>query len=208
MTSLLGYIELLESETKLSHTQIEFISQARKSAENLNQVIDSMLELLCLDKGCLENYPRILSIHDEIQTVVDPYRRLASEKNLYFDLHCSDAEYIVMDRMMLRSLVRILVDNALKFTDVGGVTLKLSVAKSTLSISISDTGIGISEESIPFILKRYWQESKGEGRKYGGLGIGLHILKRYLNVMNGRIYITSRKDEGTNIYINIPTICV
>jgi signal transduction histidine kinase len=205
LTSLLGYIELLESENNLSRSQIEFINQAGKSAENLNQVIDSMLELLCLDNGCLENHPRYLSIQKEIQPLIDPYIRLASEKNLYLHMHWYGSDHIALDRMMLRSIVRILVDNAIKFTDVGGVTLKFNVTNSTLSLTVSDTGIGISEESIPFILKRYWQESHGDGRKFGGLGIGLHILKRYVDAMNGQIYITTRKNEGTMILVNIPT---
>jgi len=98
-----------------------------------------------------------------------------------------------------------LVDNAIKFTDVGKVEFASRKTKNTVQIEISDTGCGMNQKTIDWLLEPFVQENPdGHTREYEGAGLGLTIAYRYIKLMNGKFFITSEKNIGTNILIEFP----
>lgn len=118
--------------------------------------------------------------------------------------------YLDIDITKWESILVNLLSNATKYTATGGtVTLAIETDGLNLSICVSDTGVGIPQEDIPYVFQRYFQSSRTKGRKEGS-GIGLYLVKEYVELHGGNVLLTSTEDEGTQVHIMIPytTTCL
>ena len=108
------------------------------------------------------------------------------------------------DPVQLEGLLLNLVDNAVKYTDRGSVTVRLAAREGRFLIEVADTGIGIDADHIPHIFERFYVADKSRSKKLGGTGLGLAIVKHVAQAHGGAVSVRSRLGEGTAITIDLP----
>lgn len=144
-----------------------------------------------------------------IENACESYISQAAEKNLYLSQKLSVAEADAeIDQILLTQALNNLLNNALKYTDRGGITVSLSKAMhdgiDCFVVSVADTGIGIPQEKASVIYQAFRQGSEGYNRPYEGMGLGLYITKRYVDLLEGSIEMKSKPDKGSEFTIFIP----
>jgi signal transduction histidine kinase len=111
-----------------------------------------------------------------------------------------------MDRGKLGHIVSNLINNAIKFTDQGTVTISAQhlAGKKLIEFKVTDTGIGISKDHLSTIFERFRQVDSSDTRAYGGVGLGLYIVKRYTNLLGGTIHVESARGQGSTFTLRVP----
>ena len=187
------------------------LEQVKRNAMKLNSLIHQGLDFNRVDSG--KNALLILS---QIELVAFAHGLLVlyaeertKEKQLVFDFH-TDREkiYIQMDAIKLESVLDNLLSNAAKYTPEGGtVTLSLNVSEDgkKVSVSVSDTGIGIPLQDQPYIFQRFFQSPKTAGKKEG-TGIGLYLVKTYTELHGGSVNLVSEENVGTTVMLSLPIV--
>ncbi len=119
----------------------------------------------------------------------------------------SELPVIKTDTDKLRRILVNLVNNAIKFTDRGEITVTAQYCPEpkALEFKVIDTGIGIPEESIPMIFEKFYQADSSDRRLYGGIGLGLYIVKTYTEILGGQVKVESKLDKGSVFTVTIPT---
>ncbi|CAA6604759.1 putative Multi-sensor hybrid histidine kinase [Rhodospirillaceae bacterium LM-1] len=209
MNGLMGMIQLLES-SELTQRQQNFIRIMRGSCEALLALLDDILDATKLDTGhfvferidfdlkhLVENLGQLMSVR-------------AEEKGLTFGIEIPPAiGWVKGDPGRLRQILLNLVGNAVKFTQSGGVKIKLDTPEETngnlmIRFSVIDTGIGIPESSLKSIFTPFTQADSSIARRFGGTGLGLAIVKRLVEGMGGVVGASSRPGEGSVFHFMLP----
>jgi GAF domain-containing protein/CheY-like chemotaxis protein len=131
----------------------------------------------------------------------------------------SDLPALTSDREKLRFVLQKIIDNAIKFTETGGVTISaglresglreakaLPVARHWLEIKVADTGVGIAKEKLPIIFEKFRQADSTETRRYGGVGLGLYIAKQFTDLIGGKIEVETEEDKGSIFTVKVPCL--
>jgi PAS domain S-box-containing protein len=208
MIGILGYSEMLLEEFPDEKVH-EISSIILQSAHRLMETLNLILDLSRIEAKKLEiklTSVDIVSIAKDIFTLFSP---AAERKNLSCKLDASfDALEILLDEKMLREILNNLVNNAIKFTERGDVTIKLTkeVFNSTewAVVRVIDTGIGIAQEKFDLIFEEFRQASEGQSRSFEGTGLGLTITKRFVEKLNGLISVESTLGVGTTFTVRFP----
>ncbi|MCU0825221.1 MAG: PAS domain S-box protein [Leptospira sp.] len=204
LNGVIGYNQLLLS-TNLSLLQSEYAKKAMSSAHGLLGIINDILDISKIEAGKIELHPQFTPLILLVEDCLSLLKWKANEKQIYIKMENESdlPKYVKVDSVRLRQILINLLGNAVKFTEAGGVSLKIVTFKSLksdhigLRFSIEDTGIGIAEESIPFLFESFWQEESSSTRRFGGTGLGLKITKSLLELMNGRISVSSKLGKGS-----------
>ncbi len=205
---ILGYSELLqdclENEDNIESARIIF-----ESSQRLLNTVSLIIDLAALDANKVLVKRRPENIIDIIKNVCDSYLPEATEKKLYLNQNINVINPVAeIDSILLTQALNNLINNAIKFTKHGGITIKLSETKvNTIDcfvVSIADTGIGISKENIPIIYHEFRQVSEGYSREFEGLGLGLYITNKYINLLGGHIEVKSTQSKGSEFIIYFP----
>ena len=207
MNGIIGFTKLLRN-TDLDETQIDYLHTIEVSNQSLMAIIDDILDFSRLesDKLTLERIPFDLTeVIDDVLLLLAPQ---AYEKGLelvkVFDLSIPDR--VIGDPGRIRQVLLNLFGNAVKFTQQGGVTIRVEQGTGTdkdllLRIAISDTGIGISGEQQQGLFQAFRQADSSMTRRFGGSGLGLTIAKRLLGLMDGDIDVESDEGKGSTFFI-------
>lgn len=209
MNSILGMTRLtLQSE--LSQKQREYLEVVQSSADALLTLINDILDLSKLDAGprSLEQIP--FNLADSIGNTVRSIVLLAEEKGigLEVDIAPDVPEVVVGDPGRLRQVLINLMGNAIKFTDSGGVTVRVSKVAGdadavTLNFRVTDTGVGIPDDRIDTIFEPYLQATESTARTHGGTGLGLAICRDIVKLMGGDIAVDSTEGMGSTFRFNV-----
>lgn len=210
LISILGFAELLESEiTDPEH--LEMLKSIREGGERLNNTLSSILEISKLEaeKGKINLMPSLIS--EEINKKIELLKPMAQSKKLFIKNEISNQTIKSnIDKELFGQALFHLLNNAIKFTKQGGVFVLLNLDRNEncdwAVIKIIDTGIGISKEHMEKILIDFRQASEGLSRNYEGIGIGLSISKKIIELMKGRLEIESEVGKGTTVTIWLPAI--
>lgn len=184
-----------------------FFSSIEQGGQRLMRTVEHMLNISSIQTGIFPMHPEEL---DLVALLTDRVRALqhdAKEKNI--EVHCIyDVESVrcLLDRYSIEQAFINLLDNAVKFTNKGSISLGLSVAAGYARITISDTGVGIASDYLPDVFRTYSQENVSYTRQYQGLGLGLALTKRYVELNGGTISVQSEKGSGTTFTIDIPLV--
>ena len=135
---------------------------------------------------------------------VSRYHQRLEEKNLYFKIISEAPPLIKADPFQLEQMIINIIDNAIKYTDEGGITTTLEKKNGWLVIGIEDTGCGIPKNHLHRIFERFYVIDKSRSRKFGGTGLGLSIVKHIVLLHKGRIDVESAAGEGTKFTITLP----
>ena len=198
---------ILEEETgPINEEQKEFLDLAKKNVDRLSRLINDVLDFQKLEAGKTKFSIKSNNINDVAKEVQASMLSLAKKKNLELKLDTDEKiSNINFDKDKIIQVITNLVNNALKFTETGSITIKTQLQENKILVSIEDTGCGIKEEDIPKLFQRFEQVEKGSTRKPGGTGLGLAISKEIIKQHKGDIWIESIFNEGSKFFFFIPT---
>jgi signal transduction histidine kinase/CheY-like chemotaxis protein len=207
MNSILGLTELILDKAQLSQKNKERLEVVLKSGRRLMSLINDILDLSKIEAGKMEIREEDILLEEIIEDVSNTASPLALEKGLEFNIkrNCNTRFIINTDRVRVTQVLINLIGNAIKFTQRGKVELSISLSQEKMLLfSVSDTGIGISEENKKIIFEEFRQIDGTTTRKYNGTGLGLAISKKILDIIGGRIWVTSIQGEGSVFSFTIP----
>ncbi len=210
MNGIIGITNLLYRSTILSKEQKEYLDAIKSSADNLLVIINNILDISRIEAGKMriEEYP--FNLEDIITKTLELVKPRVLEKNIRLTARIDKGipAQLTGDPVRLTQILLNLVENAVKFTEKGSVSLSANAGEQTnedvlVIFGIKDTGIGIPEEKLNMIFDTFTQADTLITRKYGGSGLGLTIVKRLLEMQGGAITVTSREKEGTEFTVKM-----
>lgn len=210
MNAIIGMAEVM-SGTRLDENQKKYIDIIQTSSDTLLSVINSVLDYSRLEAKRVELSPEAVCLSDLIQETLKIFK--VHHLHLDFKSHIAQdvPEWVELDPHRLRQILINLLGNAAKFTEAGRVTIHCSLIHSEekddqLLFEVTDTGIGISKEQQQNLFSPFTQADPTTSRKYGGTGLGLSICKQLVELMGGRIGVTSKLDEGSRFWFKLPCV--
>lgn len=207
MNAVIGMTSLL-SQTELNSEQLECVDTIRTSGETLLGIINKILDFSKIESEQLELEIQPFNLIEWLEHTIDLFAHKAYEKSLELILSIAPGvpTHIDGDAVRLRQVLSNLIDNAIKFTETGEIGISVSLVADNpnhLYFSISDNGIGLSEEEQRRLFQSFSQVDTSITRRYGGTGLGLAISKRLCELMGGTIGVESVKNQGTTFYFTI-----
>ena len=209
MNGVIGMASLL-LETSLSQQQRDFLEMIQSCSEALLVIINDVLDFSKIEAGELELEKRVFNLTHCVEEAIDVVALQAYTKGLevafFFD---GDVPVLIeTDQTRLRQVLINLLSNAVKFTAYGHISIAVSsrivsLLEMEYTFSVSDTGIGISENQIDRLFQAFNQADSSITRKFGGTGLGLAISKRIVELMQGKIWVTSEPGEGSQFHFTI-----
>ena len=176
------------------------------SSHHLLNLINDVLDISKIEAGELEISHEAFSLRQVIAQILDALRPLAAEKGLSLSSQIApEVDILISDERRIRQVLINLVNNAIKFTEKGGVSLLCRKRNSHIEIEVSDSGIGISDEDLSTLFEPFRQLDTGTSRRYEGTGLGLSICKRILDKLGGGIRVKSRFGKGTTFIVSVPS---
>ncbi|MBC5991588.1 PAS domain S-box protein [Pontibacter cellulosilyticus] len=203
MNGIMGMASLL-NKSPLNQAQKNYIKIIQQSADNLLVIINDILDIAKIEAGKLELEEIPFNLTDTVKAAYQTLIYKAEEKELAYlikPLHLKH-QTVIGDPYRLNQVLLNLLNNAIKFTDAGSVTLSCSVLeeneeKLTLEFAVSDTGIGIPVDKRDYIFEGFAQAYSSTTRKYGGTGLGLSICRNLIEMQHGEIWVESEENHGS-----------
>ncbi|MBN1446979.1 MAG: response regulator [Bacteroidetes bacterium] len=197
---IIGYSNLITNELVGNlYPEMESYFQAiRRGSQRLMRTVEHILNISSIQVGTFSVRPEEIRISDRVEELVQEMTSLAQKKGLSLSstTECP-AAIMYADRYCIDQAVTNVIDNAIKFTKSGEVAVRVYCQDRRVCIEIRDTGIGISPEYLPKVFSVFSQEASGYTRPFDGLGLGLSLTKRYVELNRGSITVKSRKGKGT-----------
>lgn len=210
MNAIMGIADLL-AKTTLSPEQDKYVQIFRRSGDNLLNLINDILDLSKVEASQLDLERTGFSLSDHLEKVIEMVLPRAHEKGLTLEYAISPAvsNDLVGDPTRLRQVLLNLLGNAIKFTETGKVSLKVEpdqdrAVPTALRFTVTDTGIGIAADKLARVFERFTQADSSTTRRFGGSGLGLTISKRLVELMGGRIWVTSEVGRGSAFCFAVP----
>jgi len=215
INGVIGMTQLLAG-TNVDSEQAKYVRTIQVSGEMLLSVINDILDFSKIESGKLELENSPLDLRAVVRDIYDVQLPKAREKKLKFEVSMQSnvPPFIVGDVTRLRQILLNLVSNALKFTDTGSVKIGVRLVGDhsprdgypfQLLFSVTDTGIGISDEQMQRLFQPFTQASAATSRKYGGTGLGLVICRNLVEIMGGSIQVDSKANSGSTFSFTIST---
>ena len=212
MNSIIGFSEIL-SQGSNNEQQLHYINAIRSSSSNLLALLNDILDLSKIQSSEIELNYEPISLRRVTNDVLKIFQLKCEEKNLSLNVDYGESlpELINIDGLRMRQILINLLGNAFKFTEEGGIQLKINTTLinklyCNLSIDIQDTGIGIAEEESETIFEAFKQSKLLGDKAYSGTGLGLSISKQFIDLMGGKISLKSQIGKGTTFTILIPKV--
>jgi signal transduction histidine kinase len=206
LAALTGYGELLSEEIvgSLTEQQADVVDRMRSVTHHLGAVIDEILTFSSLDSGREICRPAIVDMPALVRSVVAVVEPMARQKGIAFNTTVPEGLRVLTDPDKARQILVNLVGNAIKFTDVGQVSLTVQASDSSMTVRIADTGIGIRADDLSRLFQPFTQLDSGLTRRHGGTGLGLFISQRLAGLLGGVIEVESKPGEGSTFTLSLP----
>jgi len=207
MNGILGFAELLVDPDSLEHERQEYSKLIRKSCDKLLHLVVDTVDVSKIHSGQEEVIKSRVNIQDVLSTVLTEYADEIENKGLQarLEIDCSPQQLnIFTDESKITRIIGHLIDNAVKFTHQGFVRVHCKVVNDFLHFQIDDSGIGLSNELLKLVFDPFRQVETSSTRNFGGSGIGLTLVKSYVELLGGEIRLESELDKGTSVFFTIP----
>lgn len=179
----------------------------QNSARHLLSLINDVLDISKIEAGQLKINLKQFNLPEVINKVVETNKPFADKKKLNIAVSIKkDVNDIKSDSMRVQQILLNLVNNAIKFTEAGTISIKCSSVGNWIKIQITDTGLGIESEKIEQLFKPFIQIDTGLTRKKEGTGLGLSICKKLAEMLNGKIEVESKYGSGSTFTLTLPTM--
>lgn len=221
LNSILGFSQLLLLEdSNFTDIQISSLQSILDSGNELLDKIESIMLYSNLKSKTMKIQYNESELSTIINSVINRATTLSSDTNIIPTLKNTQEHFIYTDITLLQKSLYYIIDNAVKFTIKGHITIQFKeisknskipeqskpAATDIILITIQDTGVGINEEKIKFIFDEFRQADEKDNRQFEGFGIGLTLAKSIINHLNGELWLISQEGIGTTVYISIPNI--
>jgi len=203
LTSISGFLESIEGN-QLSPENQNYLSIIKRNTHRLIRMVEDLSKLAELEEKEFQLESEPVDVVEIARAVVEAYQKEARAKGLYLRLEAEPLPIILADAFQMEQLIVNLVDNAIRYTENGGVIVKIEKKEREILLSVADTGLGIAEEDLPRIFERFYVVDKSRSRKTGGTGLGLSIVKHIVMAYQGKIEVQSSPGFGTSFLIWLP----
>ena len=206
MNGMMGVMQLLGG-TNLDNDQKEYLDIMNGSSQTLLHILNDILDFSKIESGkmVIEHIP--FNLHQLLHELVGLYNvriRLKSHLELDFQIAHDVPKWVGGDPTRLRQIITNYLNNALKFTKAGRITLRVEPKDGQIEFSVEDSGIGISEEDQKKLFKKFSQAGSDTARKFGGSGLGLNICKSLAEMMGGAVGASSAEGKGSVFWARLP----
>lgn len=193
-----------------------YLTKAHESAQHLGRLFQDLLDASKAEDGRLKNDPKIVELVGFVRESANVLSSKAQEKGLSLVFQPDVTEnasnsiapiyYVEVDSDHLRETMSNLIENAIKYTKEGTVTVNVTGDETHVTVSIADTGIGIAQEDIPHLFQKFYRIDNSDTREIGGTGLGLYLCRRLVESMNGRLWVESETGKGSTFYVELDRI--
>ena len=210
LNGIMAMMQVLEM-TPLNPEQTKYVSMAMTSSDRLARLLTDLLDLSRIESGRMILRVEEFGTRELCESVFELFLVASREKGVTLESSLDPAlpARLLGDESRLRQILFNLIGNAVKFTDAGSVTLEMTPLRfengqPLVLMSVTDTGIGIPTERLDELFQPFSQVETSYTRKYQGAGLGLSIVRRLVELMNGHIIMDSVPDEGTSVHVILP----
>ena len=207
LNGILGFGQILTDPDLNAEEKNEYLAILNESSDRLINTVSNFMEISLISSGNQEVNKKDFNPEHVITNVAEQFRPLCDGKNLSLILEIPSAGNgvrIYSDRELLFKILRHLMDNAVKFTSRGSITLGYKINDNEFIFFVEDTGMGISEEGKQTIFNNFMQEDNSYTRGYEGCGLGLSIATGLVELLDGAIWLDSEKGKGSTFYFKLP----
>jgi len=197
----------------------DFIIKAHESAQHLGHLFQDLLDVSKSDDGRMINTPKVVDMGSFIATIVQGLTDKATQKGLQLIYSSASTAadsssqktitpvyYVNQDNDHIREILDNLIENAIKYTPNGQVFVDINGDDDNVTISIKDSGLGIPPEDIPHLFQKFYRVSNQDRQQIGGTGLGLYLVRRLTENMQGRIWVESVFQKGSTFYLQLPRV--
>lgn len=202
--SISGFIQLLDERMRGDAKAASYVQNIGQSATHLLHLVTALLDYHRLESGNVETHPVTFSAARLVCECADSIRPQAMAKGLRVVCHVEGCtqEWLRGDAFRIKQIVDNLVSNAFKYTAEGSITIKAATSSDRLTISVTDTGLGMTEEETRRVFNAFARLTEAQGIE--GVGLGLSIVKELTSLLHGDIQVTSKKGKGTTFRLTLP----
>jgi len=204
LTTVLSSASLLSKYTKEEEQEKreKHIHRIKNSVNNLNDILEDFLSLGKLNEGKIETKTELVNLKLVMEETLEEMKTQLKPGQRYI-IECNGTHEAFTDKKLFRNILINLISNAIKFSEDGKpITIKGKIANDKAMVSVTDEGIGISEDDQPHLFTSFFRATNATNIQ--GTGLGLHIVKRYVELLNGEIALQSQLNKGTTITFSIP----
>lgn len=203
LTNIIGFARFLKDDA--DSTLRPQLAVIEKNGYRLLHTLNAILDLAALRSGTIQPLLEWTDLRDPVTSVAQEMKPEVRRKGLSMAVDLPEAPvHAYVDTHFVKRIVRHLLDNAIKFTEEGLVSVSVEQGARHVQVTVADTGIGIDESFIPNLFVGFEQESRGLARAYEGSGIGLAVTGQFVSVMGGRIWVETEKGEGSTFRVRFP----
>lgn len=217
VASIEGYLGLaLNPNTATIDSKArDFIMKAHEAAQHLGRLFQDLLDVSKSEDGRMTNTPKVVDLVKYTQTIAEGLTQKAADKGLQliFKPVTSGTQkkimpvyYINQDNDHVREVIDNLIENAIKYTPTGSVTVDVTGTEEKVMVSIQDTGLGIPPEDVTHLFQKFYRVDNIDRQQIGGTGLGLYLSRRLAEAMQGRLWVESTFGQGSTFFLELPRI--
>jgi len=208
LNAIIGFTRLVMRRTRdiLPAKQYENMEKILISSDHLLQLINGILDLSKIEAGRMEVRPGVVNLAELVDGCLRTVEPLVKSDRLHLEKHIPDQlPALFTDGEKLKQILLNLLGNAIKFTEAGTIVVAVHDQGGTVTIDVSDTGIGIPEEALELIFEEFRQADSSSTRRYGGSGLGLSISRHFARLLGGEVTVRSQVGVGSTFTVTIPS---
>ena len=220
VASIEGYLGLAlnPATASIDEKARDYITKAHESAQHLGRLFQDLLDISKSEDGRLKNEPKVINVSAMTGDIAEGLAQMAAAKQLRFIFKPNPSEnddterrlqpvfYANVDPSHFREVVANLIENAIKYTLQGDVIIDVKGDDKVVTVSVSDSGIGIPAEDIPHLFQKFYRVDNSDTREIGGTGLGLYLCRRLAETMGGTLRVESEYKKGSTFFLDIPRI--
>ena len=205
MTTIKGFVDGMLDGTIPPENQNHYLGIVSQEVGRLTRLIKNMLDITKLEAGEYKVNATTYDIWESITSVVFGAEQRLEANNIQISGFAPTKTLVLADQDLVYQVIYNLVDNAIKFCNVGGeIRFSVTQSKGAVTVGVRNTGAGIAPEALPYVFDRFYKEDKSRGLNTTGSGLGLHICKVLINLSGGKIWVDSKEGEYCEFLFTLP----